>query len=65
MIDPDNSPELMTIEWAFELIQDAINTYASSITVVYDETLGYPMSIVIDYDVMMADEEAYYTFQIQ
>lgn len=39
--------------------------YAASITVEYDETLGYPISIGIDYDEMMADEEAYYSFEVK
>jgi hypothetical protein len=65
MVDPDNSPELLTIDSAFTLIQEAIDQEAASITVEYNETLGYPMSISIDYNAMIADEEAYYTFIVE
>lgn len=64
-LDPDMSPELLTVGWAFDLIQDAIDQKAASITVSYDDTLWYPTNISIDYSEMMADEEAYYTFSIQ
>ncbi|HEU0021543.1 MAG TPA: DUF6174 domain-containing protein [Dehalococcoidia bacterium] len=38
-------------------LQDAIDRDAASIRVNYDSRLGYPVSIAIDYNTMMADEE--------
>jgi len=49
----------------FALIQDAIDREADKITVTYDETLGYPTAINIDYSVMMADEEQSYTYSVK
>ena len=65
LIDPEMSPELLTVEQAFALIQDAIDQQVASITVSYDENLWYPMNIAIDYNVMMADEEVYYSFIVE
>jgi hypothetical protein len=46
-----------TVDGLFDLIQDAIDRNAFSISVEYHPELGYPISASIDYDQMMADEE--------
>lgn len=56
--------DLHTVVWAFDLIEAALDQHASSLTVSYDEATGYPKSISIDYEAMIADEEKYYTFTI-
>ena len=48
-----------TINYFFDKIQDAINRKAHQLTIKYNEQYGYPESISIDYDKMMADEELY------
>lgn len=53
-----------TIQAAFDMIDQAISDHVASLNVTYDETLGYPKSISIDYNEMIADEEKYYTFTI-
>ena len=50
---------LPTIDGIFDQIQSAIDRSAYSMTIRYNETFGYPMSVSIDYEVMMADEELY------
>ena len=50
----------MTVEALFDLVQDAYDRDAYRITVEYDERLGYPVSVDIDYDAQMADEEIGY-----
>jgi hypothetical protein len=41
----------------FEMVQDAIDQDADRISVEFDAELGYPTSIDIDYNFLMADEE--------
>jgi len=45
------------VEILFEEIQGAIDDNAYEIRVTYDPTFGYPTSVYIDYELMMADEE--------
>jgi hypothetical protein len=47
----------LTIDGAFNLIQDAIEQDAASLAVSYDEELGYPTSIIVDYNKRTADDE--------
>lgn len=56
--------DFYTVETAFDLIENAINKNVAVLNVTYDPTNGYPTSIDIDYDKMIADEEKYYTFTI-
>ncbi len=56
--------EAKTVTDLFAIIQDAIDRRADDITVNYDAQLGYPTSISIDYNTMIADEEMYYTYKI-
>jgi hypothetical protein len=50
----DNIP---TIDGLFEEIQRAIESNAFLVDVQYDDELGYPLSIYIDYDEFIADDE--------
>ena len=58
---PDDLLEnwLPTIDGIFDQIQSAIGGSAYSMTIRYNETYGYPMSVSVDYNQMMADEELY------
>jgi hypothetical protein len=47
----------LTVEDAFDKIQDALDRKAVDLQVTYDPQLGYPRSIQIDYSKMIADEE--------
>ena len=46
-----------SVSGLFGLIQQAINLEAASISVEYDPEVGYPLSVYIDYDERIADEE--------
>ena len=46
-----------SVEDMFSILQQAIDTRANTITVNYNDELGYPESIYIDYDERIADEE--------
>lgn len=46
-----------TIDELFDLIQDAIDRDAHTISAVYHETLGFPRHVFIDYQEFTADEE--------
>jgi len=48
-----------TINRLFKTIQEAIDRKAYSIKVKYHEQYSYPISIMVDYDKQMADEELY------
>ena len=47
----------LTVDGLFEVIQDAIDEEAHSLTVMYHAELGYPTSIDIDYLLNAVDEE--------
>ena len=57
IVDEDIINTILTIDELFDKTQTAINNNAASIEVTYDTTYGYPTSITIDYDEMIADEE--------
>jgi type II secretory ATPase GspE/PulE/Tfp pilus assembly ATPase PilB-like protein len=57
----DRKSEAMPMEGLFKIIQDAIQRKASSLKVTYNKQYGYPLTIAIDYNSMIADEEAYWT----
>jgi hypothetical protein len=46
-----------TVPELFAVIEDALDREADQIDVAYDPDLGYPTSIVIDYERQAADEE--------
>ena len=51
----------LTVPGLFALIDDALKRNADNIDVEFDEVLGYPSRINIDYDFRIADEEVTYT----
>jgi uncharacterized protein DUF6174 len=46
-----------TIEGLFDVLADAIDQDAATLSATYDSGLGYPTSAFIDYSEMIADEE--------
>lgn len=50
----------LTVERLFVEIERAIDQGAAALTVHYDPVRGYPLSIDIDRDFRIADEEVYY-----
>ena len=60
-LSADRKAEAMPIEGLFKIIQDAIKQKASSLKVTYDPRYGYPLTIAIDYNSMIADEESAWT----
>jgi hypothetical protein len=65
VLDEDGLGELRvsTVEGLFDVIQEAINDRADSISIEYDSELGYPSSINIDHDEQISDEETILTAQ--
>lgn len=61
----ENAPERHTVAEAFAMIQEAIDNDVARLDVTYDAELGYPTGIGIDRDLMIADEEQYYTFKLE
>lgn len=59
-----NWPTLFTVEWFFDLIQDAIDQGVASIDVEFDGQRWYPTKINIDFNELIADEEKYYTITV-
>jgi hypothetical protein len=62
-VNPELFQKYDTIPRLFNVIKDAIAKKASSLTVQYNSTLGYPTQINIDYDSQIADEEVYLTIE--
>lgn len=65
---PDNKPlptarkaQAVPIEGLFNIVQTAINRRAYSIKATYHQRYGYPVSVSIDYDPRIADEETYFS----
>ena len=58
-LSAERKSEAMTVEGLFRMIREAIVNKSASVTVKYNATYGYPTSISIDRDRMMADEEVY------
>lgn len=59
-IDARSLSNYRTIDGLFEKVRDALDRDADVLSVTYDETLGYPTSIRIDYDENMRDDEEVY-----
>jgi hypothetical protein len=57
----DRKEDAKTIEDLFKIIREALERPAASTTITYDPSYGFPSSISIDVDQMIADEEMYYT----
>ncbi|MBD2388842.1 DUF6174 domain-containing protein [Cylindrospermum sp. FACHB-282] len=62
-VAPDIFKEYDTVPKLFNVIKEAIAGKASSLTVEYNSTLGYPTQINIDYNSQIADEEVYLTIE--
>lgn len=56
-VDPEAVALFPTIDDLFERIDDAIHMEAASLVVSYDQALGYPKAIEIDYDMEVVDDE--------
>ena len=54
-----------TIEELFDIIDEAFLQDAKEITTTYDSDLGYPMSVFIDYDERIADEERGFNVKLE
>lgn len=52
-----------SIDELFNIIKDAIQRNADEILITYDQTLGYPTRVAIDYQKILADEEVTYTVE--
>lgn len=53
--------EFLTVEEVFDVIQGAFDAGAATVQVSYDEALGYPNDVFIDFDERIADEERGFT----
>lgn len=62
-VDRELFKQYDTVTKLFNVIQDAINRKASSLTVQYDAKFGYPTQINVDYNSQIADEELYLTVE--
>ncbi|GAB5535510.1 MAG: hypothetical protein Rubg2KO_17590 [Rubricoccaceae bacterium] len=58
---PISQGEPPTVEGLFELLETAYTEGAARVDVTYHEDWGYPVSLYIDKEEMMADEEIGYT----
>lgn len=58
-VNPDFFQNFDTIPELFNVIRDAINRRADSLDVQYDDKLGYPTDININYKFQLADEELF------
>jgi hypothetical protein len=56
-VSADVRSNLLTIEGVFDEIQQAIADGAYAVTVTYDQTSGAPLTVGVDYDEHLADEE--------
>ncbi len=56
--------QLNTVDQAFDTIQDAIDNKVANLTVEYNPIYGHPVSIAIDVNAMIADEEQYYSYKL-
>lgn len=63
-VSDDFSEGVMSIQEAFDMIQEAIDADVDKLTVTYDNKLWYPKIVSIDRSFMIADEEMYYVFKI-
>ncbi len=54
-------PGAQTIDGRFQVIADAISQHAHSIQATYDDLLGFPRAVFIDYLANAADEEYGFT----
>ena len=55
--------EPFTVERLFAAIEEAYEQDAASVAATYSEVSGFPVSVAVDYDVQIADEELYIEVQ--
>jgi hypothetical protein len=60
-VSPTFADLFPTVEGLFSIIDDAIEQRAAMLSVRYDPTYGYPVSISIDFNAVGADDEIVYT----
>jgi hypothetical protein len=56
-VPPGIAPAFPTVDGIFELLRSAIEADAFEVRVTYDQALGVPIDVWIDYNEMTADEE--------
>ncbi len=56
-----DAERVLTVAALFDLLEDAYDRNAARVDVTFDDELGYPTSLYIDYDEGIADEEVGYT----
>lgn len=56
-IPRENWVDYLTVEEVFDAIAQALAEEAASVRVTYDDALGYPRDVFIDFDERIADEE--------
>ncbi len=61
-VSRDIYDNFLTVDKAFELIQEAFNRDSDEVRIVYDSIYGFPINVFIDYDKRMADEELVFKF---
>lgn len=60
-VDLQHLQHFHTIDELFDMLQDAINRDPHQMAASYDPSYGYPTSVTIDYNEMIADEEMRFT----
>jgi hypothetical protein len=55
-----NSQAYPDVDGLFTVVEDALRRHADHVSVTYDRQRGFPVSIRIDYETHMADEERAY-----
>lgn len=59
-VDPDQLRFIPTVSELFDVVEEALSD-ADSLVVEYDQQLGFPKDVAIDYIEMVADDEIWYT----
>jgi hypothetical protein len=59
-VTPNYADLFPSIDGLFERIDDALRRRAASVDVTYDPAFGFPVTISIDYDRVMVDDELTY-----
>lgn len=60
-LNEEQIASLYTLDGLFDLLERAYEDGADKVDVEYDETLGYPITLYIDWDKAAADEESRYS----
>jgi hypothetical protein len=57
---PESDSEFSTVEGLFDIVQAALTRHAARVDASYDPVRGVPISISIDGNLQVADDEVYY-----